>query len=276
MSNPKPFLLLLAIAAMLAPCAARAVEIIGHRGASHDAPENTLAAFRLAWEQGADAAEVDIWLSKDKRIVALHDKTTKRTTGTDWVIADRPLAELKTLDAGRWKGERFAGERLPVLEEVLEVVPPGKRLFIEIKCGAEVLPHLERVLAESGKSPRQVVLIAFDFDVITAAKKRMPRVKAYWLYGTTPKVDKETGKVSDRPEELLARCRAAGLDGLDLKYDSALGPEFIQQLRAAGLGLYVWTVNEPEVAIRLARLGVDGITTDRPGWLREQLAAGGK
>jgi len=112
--------------------------------------------------------------------------------------------------------------------------------------------------------------------VITAAKKRIPRVKAYWLYGTTPKVDKETGKVSDRPEELLARCRAAGLDGLDLKYDSALGSEFIQQLRAAGLGLYVWTVNEPEVAIRLARLGVDGITTDRPGWLREQLAAGGK
>ncbi|MDI9444020.1 MAG: glycerophosphodiester phosphodiesterase family protein, partial [Planctomycetota bacterium] len=67
--------MLLAVAAMFAPCAARAVEIIGHRGASHDAPENTLAAFRLAWEQGADAAEVDIWLSKDQRIVALHITT---------------------------------------------------------------------------------------------------------------------------------------------------------------------------------------------------------
>lgn len=274
MPTPKLFLFFLAIAVFLAPCSARAVEIIGHRGASHDAPENTLAAFHLAWKQGADAAEVDIWLSKDERIVALHDKTTKRTAGEDWAIAGRTLAELKTLDAGRWKGEQFAGERLPVLEEVLESVPPGKRLFIEIKCGAEVLPHLERVLAESGKSPRQVVLIAFDYDVITAAKKRMPQLEAYWLYGTTPNVDKETGKVSDYPEQLLARCRAAGLDGLDLKYDSDLKPEFLRQVREAGLGLYVWTVNDAEIAGRLARLGVDGITTDRPGWLRAQLGGG--
>ncbi len=89
-------------------------------------------------------------------------------------------------------------------------------------------------------------------------------------------VDKETGKISDRPDELLARCKDAGLDGLDLKYDSELTPEFMAKMKAARLELIVWTVNEPDVARRMAALGVLGITTDRPAWLREQLQAAAK
>ncbi len=256
---------------ILAPVSVRAVDIIGHRGASFDAPENTVASVSLAFEQGAEASEIDIYLTKDKRIIALHDKTTKKTTGVEWKPADRTLAELSTLDAGSWKSPKYAGERIPTLEAVLDCLPPGKCLVIEIKSGPEILPHLQAVLEACPKSPSQVAIIAFNWENITGSKQRMPKIPCYWLYGTTPNVDKKTGKISDRPDELLARCKAAGLDGLDLKYDSAITPDFMAKMKAAGLELIVWTINDPAVARRLADLGVAGITTDRPAWLREQM-----
>jgi len=89
--------------------AAEPVEIVAHRGASWDAPENTVAAWRLAWEQGADAAELDTYLTKDGKMVVLHDGSTQRTTGVDLRVAETTLAELRALDAGKWKGEQFAG-----------------------------------------------------------------------------------------------------------------------------------------------------------------------
>lgn len=100
-----------------------AVDIIGHRGASHDAPENTLAAFKLGWEQGADAVELDIWLTKDGKIVCLHDADTKRTTGVLKKAADSTLAELRTLDAGTWKDAKWRGEKIPTLTEALAAIP---------------------------------------------------------------------------------------------------------------------------------------------------------
>ncbi len=260
-------------AMLLAPASVIAAEIIGHRGASYDAPENTLASVRLAFEQGADASEIDIYLTKDKRIIALHDKTTKKTTGKDWKPGDRTLAELATLDAGSWKDPKFAGERIPTLEAILDVIPEGKKLVIEIKSGPEILAPLRAVLEASPKYPAQIVIIAFDWENIVGAKQCLPRVPCYWLYDTTPHVDKKTGKISDYPHELLARCKAAGLDGLDIKFDSQITPEFIKQMGDAGMGLIVWTVNDPQVARRLADLGVIGITTDRPAWLRQQMQA---
>ena len=272
MRKIRPFLVQLAFLVMIAlPLVSRAAEIIGHRGASYDAPENTVASVKLAWEQNADASEIDVYLTKDHRIIALHDRTTKKTTGIDWKPAKRTLAELATLDAGSWKSPKYAGERIPTLEDILETIPPGKRLVIEIKCGPEILPHLQAVLEASPKSPSQIVIIAFNWENITGAKQRMPKIPCYWLYGTTPHVDEKTGKISDYPDELLARCKAAGLDGLDIKFDSAITPEFMERMKDAGLDLIVWTVNDPEVARRMGALGVAGITTDRPAWLREQL-----
>ena len=104
------------------------VEIVAHRGASADAPENTLAAIQLAWQQGADAAEIDVRLTVDGQLVAIHDETTLRTGSTDWKVKDHTLAELKTLDVGLWKSQQFVGEQIPTLAEVLDIVPPGKRL----------------------------------------------------------------------------------------------------------------------------------------------------
>jgi len=115
------------------------IEIVGHRGASYDAPENTLPSVRLGFEQGADAVEVDVFATSDGRIVAIHDADTERVAGVKLDVAKSTLAELKQLDVGAWKGERWVGTRIPTLEEVLELVPEGRRLLIEVKCEKRAL-----------------------------------------------------------------------------------------------------------------------------------------
>jgi len=247
-----------------------AVEIIGHRGASHDAPENTLASVNLAWKQQADAAEIDIYLTSDGRIVAIHDDTTKRTAGLDKRVDAQTLAELKTLDAGRWKNERYAGERIPTLEEVLATIPDGKRLFIEVKCGPEIIPKLKQTLKEAGKKPEQTAIISFSVDVVREAKRALPDLQVYLVAGF--KQDKNTKAWMPAVEELIDKARDAGVDGLDLNNVPILDAAMAAKVKQAGLGLYVWTVNEPADARRLRTAGVDGITTDRPGFLRDALS----
>lgn len=249
------------------PGANQPVEIIGHRGASFDAPENTVAAIKLAWEQKADGSEFDIYLTKDKKIAVIHDATTKRTAGTDRKVVDTPLAELRDLDVGRWKGERFAKERIPTLNEMLATVPDGKRVFIEVKCGPEIVPELDRVLKASKLKPEHTPVISFNASVVAAVKKARPEVPAYWLVS----LDRKNAK-PPTAEELIAKARSIKADGLDLSATPTLDEGFARAVKAAGLKLYVWTVNDPAVAKRMVGIGVDGITTDRPGWLREQLA----
>ena len=120
------------------------MEIIAHRGASHDAPENTLAAIRLAWQQEADAVEVDVQLSKDGKLVVIHDDNTKRSGRFARKVNAQTLDELRKLDVGRWKGKRWAGEKIPTLAAVLATVPDGKRLFVEFKCGPDGIPEFKR------------------------------------------------------------------------------------------------------------------------------------
>lgn len=240
------------------------VEIIAHRGASYDAPENTVASMKLAWDQNADVGELDVFLTKDGKIVVLHDANTRRTTGYDGRVADMTLEEIRKLDAGKWKGEKFAGEKIPTLEEILATVPPGKRLFIEIKCGPEIVPELDRVLRASGLKPEQTAIISFSAEVVAAVKKARPDLQAYWIVSL---VGKKTA------ESLIAKARQVRADGLDLSANPAvLDKAFADQVKAAGLRLYVWTVNDPALARKMIEAGVEGITTDRPGWLREQLA----
>lgn len=263
-----------ALAAIFSLCLterAYPVEIIGHRGASHDAPENTLAAVRLAWERGADAVEIDVRLTRDGRIVVMHDESTERTTGREGTVAEMTLEELRRLDAGSWKGDAWQGEKIPTLEEVLATVPDGRRLFIEVKCGREIVAELHRVLEASGKRPEQTVVIAFDLDVATAVKNGNRKLSVYWLHGTSPKRDEKTGRPGPTPEQLVGRCLQAKLDGLDLAHDSRIHRRLIDWMHSLGLELYVWTVNSPDDVESFAGMGVDGVTTDRPGWMREQL-----
>lgn len=245
-----------------------AVEIIAHRGASFDAPENTLAAMKLAWTQQADAIELDLWLSRDGRLVVFHDADTKRFGGPARPVSEQTWAELQTLDVSGAKHPRFKGERIPTLESILATVPPGRRAVLELKGGPELLPALDRALQAAGSPPAQLAIISFDLDTLRLSKQRWPRIPHYFLHDY--KADKKTGRWPALPP-LLNRAKEAGQDGLNLHHEWPIDRAFVASVRAAGLKLLVWTVNDAAVARRLAEAGVDGITTDRPGWLREQL-----
>jgi glycerophosphoryl diester phosphodiesterase len=260
--------LMTALLAGVATAAEPKVEIVAHRGASFDAPENTLAAVRLAWEQKADAAEFDVYLSKDGKIVVIHDATTKRTAGVDRKVVDQTCDELRKLDVGKWKDAKFAGEKIPTLEEVLATVPAGKRVFIEVKCGPEIVPELDRVLKAAKLRPEQTAVISFNADVIAAAKKARPDLQAYWIVNLAPKKQKPR-----TAEELIAKGKEIKADGLDLSATpEILDKTFGDKVKAAGFKLYVWTVNDAGLAKKMIAAGAESITTDRPGWLREQLA----
>ena len=241
------------------------VEIIAHRGASYIAPENTMASVMLGWEKDADV-EVDVYMTKDNRIVVIHDKTTKRTAVTDVNVAKSTSDELRKLDVGSFKAEEYAGEQIPFLADIVETIPRGRKLYVEIKCGKEILPYLRELLARSGKMSR-IVIIAFDLET-AAMSKELIDVPTYWLKGTE-KI-KETEQWVPHNPQLVQTAKNKGLDGLDVHY-AGVNKEFIDAVKASGQKLYVWTVDDPEEAIRLIKLGVDGITTNRPGWLREQV-----
>lgn len=241
-------------------------EIIAHRGASADAPENTLAAIQLAWQQGANAAEIDVMLTADGQLVAIHDETTLRTGGVDWVVKDRALTELKTLDAGSWKSPQFAGERIPTLAEVLDIVPFGKRLFIEVKCGVRAMSELVRVLSAAKATREQTVLISLDFDTIVAVKHALPERLAFWV---TEQFATGAANSPLRPatSDLVQRALTAGLDGLDIN-DLVERPNGdIALIRRAGLATCIWTVNSIERAHWLRAEGMESITTDVPAKL---------
>ena len=245
------------------------VEIIAHRGASHDAPENTLESFQLGWKQEADAVELDIMLSKDGRVVVIHDPNTKRLAGVDRPVVEQTFDELRTLDVGKWKDAKWAGTRIPLFSDVLASIPEGKRLFIEIKSGSEILPELKRELAATHRLPAQTAIIGFSSKTMADAKRAFPELQVYWIVDIKP--NPKTGKTSPTAEELIREAKAAAVDGLDLSAHETIDRTFASKIRDAGLKLAVWTVNDPQLARQMIQAGVEGLTTDRPGWMREQL-----
>lgn len=224
---------------------------IAHRGASFDAPENTLAAVNLAWKQGVDAVEVDVHLSVDNKIMVMHDKDAKHTSGADLKIIKTSSAELRKLDVGFFKLAKYAGEKIPFLEEVLASIPKGKKLFIEIKSDKSMLPALKALIEKSGKAD-QILIIGFDFDTIEAAKSMMPIIPVYWLKYS---LIKYSGRI-------IERVKDAGLNRLNLHYQN-ITEKFVSKVEDAGLSLYTWTVDDPVEANHLKALGIDGITTNR-------------
>lgn len=245
------------------------VEIVGHRGASYDAPENTLAAIKLGWEQQADAVEFDVYLSKDGQIILSHDADTKRAAGVDKKVVEQTYQELRRLDVGAWKDKKYTGERIPLLSEALATIPKGKRVFIEVKCGPEIVPELQRVLAVAKRPTSETAVISFNKDVVAASKKTLPECKVYWIVSV--KKDKQTGEWNHSVDSLIQTAKELHADGLDLSACDLIDRGFGDRVKASGLELLVWTVNDVKVAHQMIAAGVQGITTDRPLWLREQL-----
>ncbi len=234
------------------------VEIIAHRGASYLAPENTVAASKLAWKLNADAVEVDICLSRDNKIMCIHDADTKRTSGEDYKIKDTDSKILRRLDVGSFKDVKYKGEKIPFLKEIIKVVPEGKELVVELKCGSEVLPFLKKEIDKYGKN-RNFVFICFNLQTIADTKKVFPSNSCYWLCSNAALFDITLEKI---PE--------LGLEGVSLAYN-IITEDLAKRVRDLNLEFYTWTVDDPDEARRLIALAVRGITTNRPGWLSEQL-----
>lgn len=217
-----------------------------------------MAAFRLAWERGADAVEGDFWMSADGEVVCIHDGDTKKVSGRNLDVRKSTLAELQALDVGMWKAEKWAGEKVPVLADVLGVVPAGKKILIEIKDSKRIVGKVAEVVEGAGLASEQVRVISFDEAVVETSKQMMPEVKAYWLVNR-----KKVQKMG--VAGVVERAKALGADGLDVQAGETPDRRLIAAVRAAGLEFHVWTVNEPERARAFSEAGADSVTTDWPG-----------
>jgi len=243
-------------------CSARP-QIIAHRGASAECPENTLASVKRAWELNADAVEIDVHPTADGRAIVIHDATTSRTTGKDYVVSATASSILRQLDAGTWKGPAFAGEKLPFLEEVMATRPPKKTLFIELKGDHATVPAVCKVLQEHSTTTG-IVVISFNLEMLRNFNKQFPSIPANWLGSTM--IERGTRKSLPHPTEWLDQAAACGIEGVDVHY-AGIHKDFVTAAKKKNLQVFVWTVNDLQTAQSLAEMGVDGITTDKPGEL---------
>ena len=243
--------------------------IIAHRGESFDAPENTLAAINLAWERKAKSVEIDIQLTNDNEIVVIHDYDTLRISGEKKLIKNSSLEELKCLDAGSHKGNRWKGEPIPKLNEVLDTVPAHGRLIIEIKSDGRILEKLRYELSQSGLKNSQVEIIAFNADTLKIAKKLMPQYKMLWLLDLDYYWPWWLHRINE--QKIIRKVKELKFEGVDVWSGKILSEAFIEKFKNAGLLVYSWTINDPHKARWLIRSGIDGITTDRAQWMAEHL-----
>ncbi len=245
--------------------------IIGHRGASHAAPENTIAAMKLAWQEGADGVEGDFHLTQDGEVVCIHDDDTLRTTGVKKIVNETLWPELETLDAGSWKSPEFRGEKIPRLGEMLDHLPPGKLLFVEIKSGPATIAPIKAILDSRNDKvdPKAIFIISFDPEVVAEARRLMPDSQAHLVTWLNEYGDARGMKKLDRALE------QSGATGLQFQFIPAITGDWLQSLKGRGLLTASWVVNRTEEAAQLVAGGIDYLTSDRPGFLRAELKAQG-
>lgn len=238
--------------------------VVAHRGNSWVAPQNTLAAFEAAARAGADVIELDVQLTSDGHVVVIHDETLDATTsGTGWV-RDTPLADVRALDAGAWFAPAYAGQRVPLLTEVVELLDrhPAVGLLCELKgeWTAEEAARVTAPLRAGGLAERAVVQ-SFWPETVAALRDADAGLRRGLLLGD----------VGDGVLELCASLDVAMANphGLLLQVD----PAAVGRLHDAGLRVAVWTLDEPTQWADALAQGVDEIITDRPDHLAGWLAA---
>jgi glycerophosphoryl diester phosphodiesterase len=255
-------------AGILADSIARRPLIIAHRGASFYAPENTLASARLAWQQDTDALEVDVHKTKDNHIVVIHDPDTLRTTGIKKIVREEKLATLQQLDAGSWKKPVYTDEYIPTLGEVIKTVPGDKKLCIEIKS-ADCVAYIRDIIYNSHLKPEQLVFMDFDINTVIEAKKVFTKSEILWLYEFIPAL--QENNALDTFNIIIDKALSVQADGINIELNPFIDHNLIRKVHDMGMTFYTWTVNEIQIARRLITWGIDGITTDRPGWMKKNL-----
>jgi glycerophosphoryl diester phosphodiesterase len=228
--------------------------IFAHRGASGYAPENTMAAFQKALEMGADGIELDVHLSKDGHLIVCHDETLQRTTnGMGW-IKDMTLEEIRQYDGGSWFNKTYLGEKVPVLQEVLDLIRSTKILLnVEIKNGIVIYPGIERkvinLIRRYGLEERTTISSFYHYSLVEC-KRIDPLIKTGVLY--------VAGWLE--PWKYAKKIQANALHPIHYN----INPAFLEGCRIYGLDINTYTVNEEKDMESLARMGITGMITNYP------------
>lgn len=223
---------------------------IAHRGASSLAPENTLASFKKAIELGFDYIELDVRLSKDKQLVVIHDANVLRTTDGEGLIEDLTVKEIKKLDAGSWFSPAYAGERIPLLNEVLKEVSGKTGIIIEMKS-PENQPGMTEILADmlnSFKSGNQIKVQSFHINEIKKFHQLAPEIPA--------------GLLLSKHLDLFHLASYREFTSFLSVHHLLLSKSFINQAELFGYEIYSWTISKQYQFADMQRLGVHGIISD--------------
>ncbi len=230
------------------------MKLIAHRGASAHAPENTMAAFRLALEMGARAIELDVHQTRDGRLAVIHDDDLKRVAGLRRRVRDMDWKDLASRDVGSWFAPKFAAERVPSLEEVLDLVAGRAELHVEIKAGSRRHPGIEeRVvsLLKRRQARDWAVVSSFDHACLFRVRELDADARIGYLLGTTS-MKRALAEIGRLRGESLHMSR------------SQAGPWKIARAHEAGLALLAYTVNKKKDMMRLEKMGVDGVFSNAP------------
>lgn len=231
------------------------IMITAHRGDQSAAPENTLSAFEAAIENGADYVELDVIETKDRILVILHDDSLMRTAGLEKNIWDVTYEETQKLDAGSWYSGDFVGERIPTLEEVIELCKGKIKMNIEIKvAGHESEEFVEKVvdLIQREEILSQCIVTSFDYDTVRKVKELEPSIQA--------------GLILSKEGKNLADYQDMDLFSISRKI---LTKDLVEEAHKMGKPVYVWTVNKKREIKKFWRMGVDNIITNDPGLVRK-------
>ena len=243
--------------------------VVAHRGASAQAPENTMEAFRLGVEAGADGIELDVHLTADGQLAVIHDDTLDRTTDRSGAIADLTMDDIRAADAGAtWAGPagdfpfRGAGLTVPTLDEVLAWLPDGVALVVEIKARTAADAVVAAVRDHPVRTSGRLAIISFDEAAIERVHELDPGVRTGYLLVPTQQI-----------EEALVWATEHGHAGV-FPWEGDLGIDpmpILAQAKAFGREIGCYVVNDPERMRHLAALGLWGFVTDVPDVAREAL-----
>ena len=250
------FLAFFAMLAFMVTRSNRPVLVLAHRGASVAAPENTLAAFRLAVEQGADFVELDVQESSDGEVLVVHDSDLMKIGGAPFKIWETTAAQLRTVDIGSHSGPQFSGERVATLAEALAVCKGKARVVVELKSYGHDQKLQERVagIVEAAGMANDCIYMSLDHTMI----QRMKRLRPSWRCGVL--AAKTLGDLTSLHADFLA-----------VEARVATGP-FVRRAHRAGQDVYVWTVNDPAWMFAAMSHGADGLITDKPDLARSVVA----
>jgi glycerophosphoryl diester phosphodiesterase len=240
--------------------------ILGHRGASAIAPENTLAAFSLAIQDCADGIEFDVRLSRDHVPVVIHDATLRRTGLTEGVIGELSAQELQEVDVGSWfssKGVSYSGEKLPRLVQVFDLFASiSGLLYIEMKCDPDEGPALAAEvvkLIRRAEMQERVVVESFDLPAIAEVKSIDKEIRTAALF--EPRLSKPISTI--RPLKMIdVACRHKA-DEIALHHTLA-SPRVVERARSEGLEVVVWTVDDREWIARARATGIKALIANNP------------